>query len=201
LYDRLQQFNHGTDYEVILSYDEEGNCYAYTTTDVPAGAPLRISYGDPTNPSYFFAKYGFLDETSPATFCKIMLKQTSQLKDMGYEYNRMLFYKDSGEASGEVWDVLLYQNLATDPAIQKAFYDAHMAGDEATKMSIHEHYYPETLASLQKHVDTFLEQLDQLSEKAVGKDYNQHPRLPLILRHNQFVKETFLAVKTQLDAL
>ena len=193
------QFNHATEPEVFLSYDNEGNCYAYTTMDVPAGSPLRVSYGDPTNPSFFFAKYGFLDETSPATFCKIMLKPTTQLRNMGYDYSRMLFFKDSGEASTEVWDILLYQNLATDPSVQKAFYDAHMAGDEATKQSIHEHYYEETLASLRKHVNDFLQQLEQLSQKAVGKDYREHPRLPLILKHNEFVKETFLAVKAQLD--
>lgn len=65
-------FNHGTENEVWLTYDEMGNCYAQTTKDVPAGSPLRISYGDPTNPSFLLARYGFLDESSPATFCKIV---------------------------------------------------------------------------------------------------------------------------------
>jgi hypothetical protein len=69
--------HHGIEPEVELSFDEEGNCYAYTTRDVPAGSPLRISYGDSTNPSFLFARYGFLDESSPGTFCKIMINRPS----------------------------------------------------------------------------------------------------------------------------
>ena len=183
---------------MALSFDEEGNCYAYTTVDVPAGSPLRISYGDPTNPSHFFARYGFLDESSPATFCKIMLTPSTQLVNMGYDTSRMLFYKDTGDVSEEVWDVLLYRVLESDKPNQQTFYEAHMNGDAATKQSMHEHYYGETSAALRDHVDSFLRQLEVLSAKAEGKDYNQHPRLPLILRHNEFVKETFLAVRSHL---
>lgn len=59
------QFNHGTETEVEISYDGNGDCYAYATYDIPAGSPLRVSYGDPTDPTPLFARYGFLDETSP----------------------------------------------------------------------------------------------------------------------------------------
>jgi len=44
-------FNHGTQTEIEINVDEEGNCCAYTTYDVPAGSELRISYGNPTNPA------------------------------------------------------------------------------------------------------------------------------------------------------
>mmetsp|Transcript_16723 Transcript_16723/g.16158 ORF Transcript_16723/g.16158 Transcript_16723/m.16158 type:complete len:438 (-) Transcript_16723:169-1482(-) len=193
-------FNHGTETNVDVTYDEEGNCYAHATIDVSGGSLLRMSYGDPTNPSQLFARYGFLDETCPASFCKIMIgKPSTQLKDMGYDYSRMLFYKDTGEVSEEVWDVLLYQNLGeSNRQAQNDLYQAHITGDYATKQSIHQQHYPETLASLQRHLDTFLNQLDELSSKGVGMDYNTHPRLPLILRHNEFVKETFMTVKSQL---
>lgn len=184
-----------------MNYDEEGNCSVFASKDVPAGSPLRMSYGDPTNPSILFAQYGFLDETSPATFCKITLNPTPQLKDMGYDFSRMLFYKDTGDVSQEVWDVLLYQNLASKRDVQQAFYQAHMEGDTETKNAIHREYFLETTTALKKHVDTFLVQLDELSQKGAGKDTNQHPRLPLILKHNAFVKETFLAVKGNVDAM
>jgi hypothetical protein len=195
-------FNHGTETEVDFSFDDDGNLYAYATKNVPAGSPLRMSYGCPTNPSELFAKYGFLDESSPATFCKIMtITPTEQLYDIGYGFDKMLFYKDSGEVSEEVWDVLLYQELAKNRDVQQAFYNAHMQGDAATKAAIHEQYSLETCTALATHVDTFLKQLDELSAKSVGKDYNEHPRLPLILRHNEFVKETFLKVKANLDPM
>ena len=199
----LLQFNHGTDPEIQLNYDEQGNCYAYTTKEVPAGSALRMSYGDPTNPSYLFARYGFLDESSPATFCKIMIDNpTQQLIDLGYDHSRMLFYKDTGGVSEEVWDVLLYQLLEGMPDQQQAFYQAHMNGDVNTKQSFHQQYYPQTAAALMNHIDTFLAELDVLCQKATermrGKRARKHPRLPLILRHNEFVRQTFLTVRAQL---
>jgi len=192
-------FDHSADPEVSLQYDEEGNCVVYSCKDVPAGSPLRLSYGDSTNPTQLFARYGFLDESSEASFCKIMISQPSkQLVDMGYAQNRMLFYKNTGEISQEVWDVLLYQILTSDPNVQDQFYQAHMNGDYQTKQAIHDHYFAQTSVALNNHVNTFLKDLDNLQKKGVGKDVNEHPRLPLIMQHNEFVKQTFLAVQAQL---
>jgi hypothetical protein len=44
-------FNHGTETEVDIGLDESGNVMVYTSRDVPAGTPLRMSLGDPSNPS------------------------------------------------------------------------------------------------------------------------------------------------------
>eukprot|EP00578_Thalassiosira_sp_NH16_P030612 CAMPEP_0181076628 /NCGR_PEP_ID=MMETSP1071-20121207/521_1 /TAXON_ID=35127 /ORGANISM="Thalassiosira sp., Strain NH16" /LENGTH=450 /DNA_ID=CAMNT_0023157823 /DNA_START=66 /DNA_END=1418 /DNA_ORIENTATION=+ len=194
-------FNHGTENEIWLSYDESGNCYAQTTKDVPANSPLRMSYGDATNPSFLLARYGFLDESSPATFCKILPSHISQeMKSLGYAHNRMLFYKDTGDVSEEVWDILLYMALGeTDPSTQQQFYQAHMDGDYTTKQSIHEQCYYLTVTKLGDHIDTFLDDLNALERKGEygGKvAAEDHPRLPLLLRHNEFVKNTFLAVRS-----
>lgn len=171
-------FNHGTETEVEISFTDEGDCVAYASRDVPAGSPLRISYGDPTNPSALFAKYGFLDESSPATFCKIMIKRPSQsLIDMGYDHSRMVFYKDTGEVSPEVYDVLLYQILQEiNPTDMQRLYEAHMNGDAEQKRQIHQQYYPQTAAALVKHVNGFLNDLNTLKSKSVGKDPAEHPR-------------------------
>ena len=196
------QFNHGTETEIDFQFDEQGNLYGLATKDIPAGSPLRMSYGCPTNPSQLFATYGFLDDTSPATFCKIMnINPTPQLVDIGFGFDKMLFYHETGEVSQEVWDVLLYQNLASNRDVQQAFYNAHMSGDQNTKQAIHQQYFYETSSTLKKHVDDFLKSLDDLSAKYVGKDTSQHPRLPLVARHNEFVKETFLKVKANLDPM
>jgi hypothetical protein len=202
-------FNHGTETEIEVYFDEGGNAMVYTTADVPANSPLRISYGCPTNPSFLFARYGFLDETSPATFCKMMdIPKTPENVDMGMDFSKMLFYHETGDISQEVMDVVLYAkvltNLKSSPendGYKQAFYQAHMSGDEATKAAIHEQFRYETLTEIKTHVDTFLESLAALENKSWGKDVSEHPRLPLILRHNEFVKETFLKVQSNLGAV
>lgn len=193
-------FNHATDNEVEMGFDDQGNCIMYTTVDVAAGSLLRMSLGDPTNPSPLFATYGFLDTSSPATFCKIMDKQ-QEMKDLGLDFSNLLFYKDTGDVSGEVWDLVLYSVLSQDSNLQQGFYQAYMAGDEDTKNSYHQEYFPYTLDALKKHVDDTLRELDELSFKASSKDITTHPRVPVILQHNDFVKSTFLKVKTNLDSM
>eukprot|EP00568_Trieres_chinensis_P002291 CAMPEP_0183294232 /NCGR_PEP_ID=MMETSP0160_2-20130417/2649_1 /TAXON_ID=2839 ORGANISM="Odontella Sinensis, Strain Grunow 1884" /NCGR_SAMPLE_ID=MMETSP0160_2 /ASSEMBLY_ACC=CAM_ASM_000250 /LENGTH=210 /DNA_ID=CAMNT_0025455513 /DNA_START=146 /DNA_END=778 /DNA_ORIENTATION=- len=192
-------FNHGAEENAYITYDEEGNCYAYSTCDVPAGQPLQICYGDPTNPSNLLARYGFLDESSPATFCKIVINNSSpELVNMGYDPSRMLFYKDGG-ISQEVWDVLLFQELGKSPEEQNYFYQAHMMGDEALKQQYHEQYFTQTLSALQKHVDYLVIELDELSENTWRKDNERYPRLPLIMRHNEYVRSIFELVQQNLD--
>ncbi len=161
---------------------------------------MTYTAGDSSNPSFLFARYGFLDESSPATFCKILIEPvTQELVDMGYSNERMLFYKESGDASEEVWDVLLYQILGEiNPEHQQTFYTAHMNGDYDTKQTLHSQYYSVTLSALKSHVDGFLSELEDLSNRTVGRDLSVHPRLPVILRHNEFVKQVFLKVQENL---
>jgi len=190
-------FNHGTEANVELAYDNYGNCYAQTTQDVLANTPLCMSYGDPTNPSFLLSRYGFLDQSSPATFCKLLPSHVSEeMINLGYAHNTMLFYKDTGDVSEQVWDVLLHMALDSDPATQQQFYQAHMNGDYATKQAIHERCYALTATKLAEHIQAVLHDLEELQRKG-GGDIVAHPRLPLIMRHNEFVRDTFLAVQSR----
>ena len=202
-------FNHAAQTEVEVYFDENGNCMAYTLVDVPANSPLRISYGDPTNPSFLFARYGFLDESSPAGFCKMMdIQSTPENINMGYDTSKMLFYHETGDISQEVMDVVLYAKVLTKMGysedtgeVKKQFYEAHMNGDEATKAAIHERYQGEVMKEILNHCNTFLKSLEALEKKSEGKSFDQHPRLPVILQHNEWVKETFLKVKSNVEPL
>lgn len=193
-------FNHGTETEAEISLDEEGNCMVYATRDVPAGSPVRVSLGDPTDPSVLLATYGFLDETSPATFCKLMEMQ-QEMEALGYGFSDLLFYKDTGDISPQVWDVVLYKVLAQDQNLQQGFYQACMSGDEDAKSNYHQQYFPYTLDALKDHVDKTLRELDELMGLARTRDPNQYPRIPLLMRHNEFVKGTFLKAKANLDSM
>jgi len=195
-------FNHGADTEVEISVDNNGDCYAYSSIDIPAGSPLRVSYGDPTDPTPLFARYGFIDESSPGVFCKLM-STTSEMEALGYTFANMLFYQENGGISPEVYDVVLYHLLLDNDGSAGAdeFYRAVMGGDEETKSRFHDQYWPYTKAELLKHVDTMLRDLDRWSAKANSYDLNTHPRVPLILQHNEFVKKTFLRVKANLEMM
>ena len=81
---------------------------------------------------------------------------------------------------------------------------AHRTGDYSTKLALHEKYYSKTSSALLAHIDDFLEEIDKLIHKAETVGVHdpdspyikyEHPRLPLIHRHNLFVRETFQAVR------
>eukprot|EP00977_Amphora_coffeiformis_P010294 scaffold2385_cov178-Amphora_coffeaeformis.AAC.11 len=194
-----EMFNHGPEANVEVTFDEEGNCMVYANRDIPAGSALEICLGDSTNPSPLFAKYGFLDESSPGTFCKLMHLQ-EEMCQLGLVFTDLLFYK-TGDISVPVWDLVLYSVLADDFDLQQGFYQAYMSGDSGTKDSYHQEYFRYTLQALQKHVDGTLRMLDKLSERAQSYEPSTHPRVPIILKHNDFVKSTFLNVKENLDAM
>ena len=101
--------------------------------------------------------------------------------------------------SSEVYDVVLYGILAQDENLKQGFYQACMNGDQDTKQQYLEQYYPNIIDALRTHVDGTLIELDQLSQKANSYDPSTHPRVPVILQHNAFVKETFMRVKANLD--
>jgi hypothetical protein len=194
-------FNHSAETEVEISYDDNGDCYAYASVDIPAGSPLRVSYGDPTDPTPLFAKYGFLDESSPGTFCKLM-HMRAEIDALGYTFADLLFYRENGAISPEVYDVVLYHILVNnDDGMASEFYRAVMSGDENAKAQYHDQYWQYTKQELQKHVDGTLRDLERWSAKAQSYDLNTHPRVPLILQHNQFVRDTFLRVKNNLDRM
>lgn len=80
-----------------------------------------------------------------------------------------------------------------------------MSGNEAVKQNYHTQYFPQTLGALQKHVDYLVNELEELSEnswrRTFRKGETRHPRLPLLMRHNEFVRETFEAVQQNLDTM
>lgn len=104
----------------------------------------------------------------------------------------------------QVWDVLLYRHLdETGNTMDKqTLMNAHRSGDYDTKNALHQTYYPYTSNALMEHIDEFLETLDKLIKKSetIGNNEiyvkNEHPRLPLIMRHNNFIKNAFLQVKS-----
>jgi hypothetical protein len=76
-----------------------------------------------------------------------------------------------------------------------------LTGDADTKAAYHAQYLGRTMGVLKDHVDKFLKELDELYDKASTKDLSKHPRLPLVLAHNDCVRQTFMRVKEKIDPI
>mmetsp|Transcript_51887 Transcript_51887/g.155716 ORF Transcript_51887/g.155716 Transcript_51887/m.155716 type:complete len:293 (-) Transcript_51887:54-932(-) len=194
-------FNHGTFPNVEITYDGDGNCIVTTTENVPAGSPLTVSLGDPTNPSPLFATYGFLSYDASSMFCKAIHLQ-DEMEELGYDFRDLLFSTETGEMTPKVWDLFLYNLLRVNNEndLAQKFLKACRSNDEETKESYHEQYFAYTLEALREHVNGILSEVDSLTIKANSYDLNTHPRVPFIVAHNNHVQSTFLKVKAQLDA-
>jgi len=183
--------NHSAEPNCDITFDMEGNCNVQAINDIQPGTPLTISLGDPTNPTPIFAQYGFLPSDCSTIFCKAMHLE-SQIKDLGYNFNDLLFQTESGEIAPKVWDVFLYEMLQNnDQGAAENFFVACKTNDEGTKEEYHNSYFQYTLDALKTHVYSILGDVDQLTMNAQSYDLQSHPRVPVIVAHNNLVRDTF----------
>jgi hypothetical protein len=104
-----------------------------------------------------------------------------------------------------VWDVLLYDAVLS-PQDQQAFYQAFLAGDEPTRQHCHEQNFAQTLRVLRKHVNFLMNELEELemgieTQAKRGTHFFRYPRLPLLLKHNEFVKNIMEKVQLNVDGM
>lgn len=195
------QLNHSAEPNCEITFDNQGNCAVQTLYDIPPNMPLTISLGDPTNPTPIFAQYGFLPNDCATIFCKA-IHLDRQIKDLGYDFKDLLIQTQTGEIAPRVWDIFLYEMLQNnDPNSADAFYVACKTNDEATKQQYHDHYFQYTLDALKNHVYSILGDVDQLSMQAQSYDLATHPRVPVIVAHNNLVRDTFTMTATLLEQM
>ncbi|KAL7465800.1 hypothetical protein ACHAXS_006117 [Conticribra weissflogii] len=194
-------FNHDTNPNVEITVDPQGNFLVNTIADVQPGSPLTISLGDPTNPTPLFAQYGFLYDDCKTIFCKAIHLE-EQIQDLGYDFKDLLFQTETGEIAPKVWDIFLYKILRdNDPNAADQFYVACKTNDEDTKQQYHDYYFQYTLQDLKNHVYSILGEVDQLTMKAQSYDLETHPRVPVIVAHNNLVRDTFTMTRQLLEAM
>ena len=190
--------NHGTFANTKITYDADGNCHVTATRDINAQAELTISLGDASNPSPLFAKYGFLDNDCPGVFCKALSHQ-NEMQELGYDFTDLLFGTDTGEIGTRVWNLFLYKLLKDnqDPnadVLRSAVWNKN-AG---TITQLNQQYFQYTQQALVQHVDSTIGLIDQLTAKANTYDVRTHPRVPVIVAHNNLVRDTLVKVQAQL---
>ena len=79
-----------------------------------------------------------------------------------------------------------------------------MSGDEVTKQRLHEECFFLTAQALESHVDYLVNELDELeigieTQSKFGSHAHRHPRLPLLRRHNMYVKTILERVQENLS--
>jgi len=198
----VDMINHSASPNAAIQYDLMGNCRVVTTTDVAPNSEILVSYGDSVNPTPIFAQFGFLVDDAPSIFCKAVHLQP-QITALGLEHGRLLFDVSTGEVSSQVWDLFLYSLLLENNEVEnaQAFHTACATRDESTKQAYHGHYFAYTLNSLKQFVDGTINEIDMLSNKASSYDAYTHPRVPMILAHNDLVKSTFQKVQGNLNVM
>lgn len=184
-------FNHNTNPNVELNFDQQGNCVVNTMNNVQAGSPLTISLGDPTNPTPIFAKYGFLYNDCKTIFCKAIHLE-DEIEELGFNFRDLLFQTETGEIAPHVWDLFLYKVLKdNDMNAANQFMVAVKTNDGAAQQQFQNNYFPYAVQALKEHVGGILNDVNQLTMKAQSYDLNTHPRVPVIVAHNNLVRDTF----------
>ena len=197
-------FNHAEEATVIVE-EPEGEGGATTVvlkTDVERDTELKLSYGPGYDPSRFLIIFGFFDETVREVFCGVAFTDPSEeLVKLGATDRSAMIYRDDGAISNAVWDSTLYVTLSQKPEEQAAFYEARINDDAEAFQALHRKYRLEIALSLKNHAEAVLqtEYLVPTDQELSKIDVKQHPRLPMILKHNRFMRKVFGNVKDRLE--
>ena len=197
-------FNHGENANVIVEEPEgeNGVTQVVLKTDVERDTELKLSYGPGYDPSRFLIIFGFFDDTVREVFCGIAFTDaTEELVHLGAADRSAMIYRDDGAISNAVWDSTLYVTLAQKPEEQEAFYKARINDDAETFQELHRKYRLEIALSLKNHADAVLqtEYLVPTDQELSKINVKEHPRLPMILRHNRFMRKVFSNVRDRLE--
>lgn len=194
--------NHSSQPNANIQYDLMGNARVVATQDIGPNTEITVSYGDSTNPTPLFAQYGFLVNDSPSIFCKALHLEKPR-KALGYDYGDLLLDTQGGQVAGPVWDLFLFGVLLDqqDSENAQAFHTACAKRDEETKQAYHSHYFVYTLQALKDFCGNMLQDIDRLTQVAQTYNVAQHPRVPILLAHNQLVQSTFQKVQANLNSM
>ena len=84
------QIIHGLEANCKITVGRDGSFTITAIYNIPAGSPLIISLGDPTNPTPIFAQYSLLPNDCATIIYKAM-HLDPQIKELGYDFKDLLF--------------------------------------------------------------------------------------------------------------
>jgi hypothetical protein len=71
-------------------------------------------------------------------------------------------------------------------------------GSSSTAKKLNQQYFQYTHLALLQHVESIIATVDELTARASSYDVRTHPRVPVIVAHNNIVRDTFVKVQAQL---
>ena len=121
------------------------------------------------------------------------------MQELGYDFTELLFGTETGEIGSRVWNLFLYKLLKdnNDPNAQ-ALLTAVRNKDSSTSKQLNQQYFQYTHQALLQHVESIIATVDELTARASSYDVRTHPRVPVIVAHNNLVRDTFVKVRAQL---
>jgi hypothetical protein len=78
---------------------------------------------------------------------------------------------------------------------------ACLNSDETTKQQYQDTYFAYTLEALKEHVYGIMNDCERLTTRAQAYDLETHPRVPVIVAHNQLVMQTFSMTAALLEQM
>ncbi|KAL3936458.1 MAG: hypothetical protein SGBAC_008223 [Bacillariaceae sp.] len=196
-------FNHGDPPNTFIDYDEvTDDCHIILKEDVDPSTPLKLSYGHSRVPSKFLSVFGFVDESQSEIFCQMLVADpTKRHVEVGYDTDKMLFDTRDGTIADVIFDVTLYSILEQVPELQEKFYKAHVDKDKEAKDFLRQQYHLETCIMIKNHIDSSLRIFEEVLQKCVNLNPEEHPRLETIYKHNLFFHQTFHKAQGKINAM
>jgi hypothetical protein len=181
-------------------------CLTKATTDAGAGTSsssstrteLQLTYGMSEHPARFLVIFGFCDVTAPYVDAHIVdcFGTDAILSEWPLiDTTQLVVSTTDGAIAEEVWNVFLYRVLQQyDPAQFRRLQQQEEEddGDALLEELLMEWEWTVAL-ELKGHIQRVLNTM--YPQIVVNElDLWNHPRLPMIVHHNKFMRETFLRV-------
>jgi hypothetical protein len=162
---------------------------------------LHLTYGMSEHPARFLVIFGFCDVTAPYVDAHIVLDfgiDAAILSEWPLiDTTQLVVSTTDGAVAEEVWNVFLYKVLQQYDPVQLRRLQQQQDDEDDDDDALLEELLMEwewTVAlELKGHIQRVL---DTMYPQIVVKELDlwNHPRLPMIVHHNKFMRETFLRV-------
>ena len=204
--------------DVTLVWKDDNDYIKKTHHHSSTNQGLYINYGFPEWPARFIFTFGFLDTSSPYIFSNITFDTTveTSAKGMGFtDTSKMVFYTEDGAISDWTWLGVLYKVLLQKQKIwpyEESLVDAHkilfdacvqqqqdddpLSDDRLVRVFLR--HQQDCVIWMKHHLDSMLETVYGPLPNLTSQEYQDHPRLVMLVEYHEFMREVHQKVRDNL---